>query len=1814
MKTLQELLSFLTANEVKFQISDDKIRYKDPHQVIKDDVLLAIKTYKQDILRLYGKPQQAALQQHQAGQAIRVSPFQQSMLFSELLTSEHEYINLPLCLKFASSDAASSQPAPTQEHLLQALRQLITDEPALRLGYRWLDDQWLAQLNSFADNQVSSEELEHAEFLQLYGDVETYCNQHLAQKFVLDGSPLCRAKITQVFANGQASFVLVMLTVHHAVCDGIALSILCERLEALVSAQEQQQAPSLTKPTYHYIDYLNWPTATDYPAGLEFWQQSLRDAPQTLHLPMSQARPAQMSFAGKTLISPLATELVHAAEQYSKTAAVTPFAVYLAVFSALLRRYAFSTTLAAADSQDIVVGVPFANRVAEHTSDMVGLFMNTLPLRLKAQECVSLASTVQHSQQQLRQAANFQHISLVDIIHAVNPPRNASYAPLFQVMINYIDQSAQSGRFASAMQQPASEVAKYDLSLILVKHAQGMSVHLEYNSRLFSQSSMQLMSEHFTQLLRCALQNPQLELAQLDYRGEHEKQLLQTLNASERELPACLSPAQSLFQHCRERPTQTALIYRHQHYSYQQLRQKIDSIVVLLQEKGVGAGDVVGICLLRSPEMVAAMYACFALGASYVPLDPAYPAERIAQICADAKPRCVVSIGALASSTARLAGDFSLVRVDVLPEVSASQEAVAVNPEDTAYVIFTSGSTGRPKGIAISFGSLHNLLCSLDQTFSSEQRQLWLAQTSLNFDISIVELVWTLSRGHQIVLQQSRPFEVLKGGGVDSLQTLKPLNFSLMFFAADDKQQKHYDLFIRASQYADQQGFHAVWMPERHFADFGGAFASPVVLASYLAGTTSRLSIRSGSVVLPLHDPVRVAEEWAMIDQLSNGRVGLSVASGWHPNDFVFQGADFANRHQQLRDKVTQLKTLWSGQSIVRQNGLGKDVDVKTKPGPIQKHLPLWVTAAGHPDTFRYAGEIGANVLTHMLGQDLEKLAHNIGVYHQALAEHGHAIEGKTVSLMLHTFMHEDDAQARKIAEKPFKAYLASALKLLEPLAAEFGLDLSTQLDEIIDLAFERFTTSNTLIGSPQRCQVLLQRLQAIGVTEIASLIDFGVDEELVMTGLSSILQAKSLYQRQQSLTTLLDVDNYQTELQLVQQYQPSHLQMTPSQAKMLLQENRNQSAPTPITVTHWLLGGEALSKELLEELRPLTGCRFFNMYGPTETTVWSAWTELSGQTPVIAGLAANTRFALLDSRQQPVPVGVPGELMIAGKGLAIGYYGNPALTAEKFQVLACEGQREKYYATGDLMSLNLDGTLQYIGRIDNQVKINGYRIEPEEVEQVIRRLPQVADCKVLSVRDSAAQNSASLKAYVVKQSIVHGTYTDMPAEQQAKPFHFADGSIIYHHTDRQLALLYQEIFADETYFKHDIAIAERGLVLDVGANVGTFSIDASRRQPSAAVIAFEPIPRTFSALKKNFEYRNIRGLVVNMGASDKPENVVFSYYPEMAGMSGRFSDRASEVAAAEQFIAQRSEATGLSKDDPVFQQQLHDYLSVLYRSESVECRLTTISDVIDELQIGAIDLLKIDVEKSECLVLNGIREEHWQRVRQMVVEIDGDTHLNLIKQQLTAKKFRCHVDNLVMADLHAESDLNTYVLYAHNLDYHAQPNPERLFAEPLDAKTLRTALARELPDYMLPAQSHFIAAMPIMGNGKTDTQALKALVIRTEPEELVFQQPLDPLEASVFDIWRQILRKERLAVHTSFFESGGNSMDIVALHGRLLQEFGCQFSVIELFRNTTINQQANLIRHLQSSSAQAAQNHAEVNISAEARRNRRRNIGHVSA
>ena len=1002
---------------------------------------------------------------------------------------------------------------------------------------------------------------------------------------------------------------------------------------------------------------------------LGYWKQRLSADDGMLELPTDKVRPAVQTYRGSIERRLIDAELSENLKEVSRREGVTMYMLLLAAFYLLLHRYS--------GHERISVGSPVANRAEAETEALIGLFINMVVMRVELSGDLSFKQLVRRVRETALGAYAHEDVGFERVVEEVQPKRELSHSPLFQVMFAMQNEGPEIVEMAGVkveMEEVESGTAKYDLTMSAGETGEGLDVRLEYNTDLYEQETIMRMLLHYEQALKVVGAGEiDRAIGDIEMISQQERgQILRGWNDTATHYDRGGTIHSLIEDKVTEQGDAVAIECEGEQVSYREMNRRANRLARHLRQAGVGVESRVAVCLERGVNLVAALVGILKAGGAYVPLDPSYPRQRLSYMIDDAQVSAVIT-------QRRFAGLFSECAAPVVcldKDDGAIAQQNHENPTaegssgNLAYVIYTSGSTGEPKGVMVTHENVVNFFAGMDERLGRNLSGAWLAVTSISFDISVLELMWTLARGVRVVIQKEYNASSIIVEP-DAKRDEKQIDFSLFYFSSDARNTTgdRYRLLIEGAKFADQHGFSAVWTPERHFHEFGGLFPNPSVASAALATITTRIQIRAGSVVLPLHNPIRVAEEWALVDNLSNGRVAVSFASGWHADDFVFAPDNYRNRKEIMIEEIETVRRLWRGEAVSSRGGAGNQVEVRIRPRPIQSELPIWLTAAGNPETFRMAGEIGANLLTHLLGQSLEELSGKIEVYRDAWKKR-HAGNGH-VTLMLHTFVGQDREYVREKVRKPFCDYLKDSADLTKGLARSLGKDIGSaeftedDMQAILSHAFDRYFETSGLFGTPDECLRMVDNLKSIGVDEVACLIDFGVDVDSVMTSLQYLDEVR----RNSNLSA--PTEDYSLPAQILSR-NISYLQCTPSLAWTLTMQREASDALR--SLRKLMLGGEALPVPLANQLRDAMQGEINNMYGPTETTIWLTTFQVEGagnKVPIgkvpIGRPIANTGVYILDRRFHPVPVGVPGGLYIGGEGVTRGYLNRPELTAERF-------------------------------------------------------------------------------------------------------------------------------------------------------------------------------------------------------------------------------------------------------------------------------------------------------------------------------------------------------------------------------------------------------------------------------------------------------------------------------------------------------------------------------------------------------------------
>ncbi|WP_346262828.1 MupA/Atu3671 family FMN-dependent luciferase-like monooxygenase [Plantactinospora sp. ZYX-F-223] len=1167
--------------------------------------------------------------------------------------------------------------------------------------------------------------------------------------------------------TGEGRDPLIVLVAHHIVSDFWSLAFMLKEFAELYSAivaGERVTAPAGSS----YAAYVAWQARyLESQAGqesAEYWMRQLSGELPRLSLPTDRPRPAVPSYRGDSHRFMLDRVLAERLQALARETGETLYTVLLSAFQVFLHRYTGQT--------DILVGSPASARSRAAFAATLGYFVNPVVLRGDLVGNPSFRSVLEQFSRKVPEALAHQDYPFALLAERLQPVRDAGRSPVFQTMFIYqqspLNDCAGLGMLAVGQPCPPFEIAglrfepvpvpvrtaQFDLTLIMAEMDGQLAGAIQYRTDLFDGDTVERMAEHFTALLRAIVDDPDEPVGYLPMLdGDARRRVLDEWNDTAAGYPddACVHDRIAIT--ARAQPDAVAVVCGASQMTYQELDERADAVAAQLAGHGVSAEARVGICAERSLDLIVGLLGILKAGGAYVPLDPAYPSERLGAVLDDADVSILLTQSHL---TARLPSlRAPVLYLDTPPGghragVAPPDRPMAPVPDNAAYVLYTSGSTGKPKGVVVSHRNVVNLFAGMDRRIGCGPQDTLLAVTSVAFDISVLEIFWTLTRGARVLLADDRM--VARRGGSATAPARRPVDFSLFYFAsasrsnADDK----YRLVLEGARFADRHDFRAVWTPERHFHEFGGLYPNPAVLSAAIAAVTERVQIRAGSVVLPLHSPLRVAEEWSVVDNISRGRAGVAFASGWHADDFAFFPERYADRKRWMNDGIDAVRTLWRGGSIDVVGGGGNTIEARVFPAPVQPDLPIWLTAAGSPDTFARAGALGANVLTHLLGQTVAQVAENIRLYREARRRHGHDPETGVVTLMLHAFLGEDREAVHRLVRQPFGEYLLSSVGLIENLVRSLNLPLDlasmneSDKDALLAFAVDRYFDSSAMFGSVDDAQAMVRTVRDHGVDEIACLIDFGLPADVVLAGLPKLAEL-----RQRCLPDPSDQGVGPLLADQLAAFPPSMLQLTPSMMQMLRLDPAVMAGLRSLRVL--MLGGEVLPTAMVRELSRLLPADLVNMYGPTETTIWSSTHsigEADGAVPIGRPIA-NTEMYVLNPMMVPVPPGVVGELFIGGLGVSRGYWREPGLTAARFVPDPFSGRcGARLYRTGDMVRQHKDGTFQFLGRMDRQVKLHGFRIEPAEVEMALGRLDNVREA--VAVVRSDGTGDPRLVGYVV--------------------------------------------------------------------------------------------------------------------------------------------------------------------------------------------------------------------------------------------------------------------------------------------------------------------------------------------------------------------------------------------------------------------------------------------------------------------------------
>ncbi len=569
--------------------------------------------------------------------------------------------------------------------------------------------------------------------------------------FDLESSPLLRVKLLKL---NQTEYI-ILFTLHHIIADGWSMGLLVEEFVTLYSNFcTGEQLFSVPKLPIQYADFAVWQQECLQGEVLEnqlsYWKQQLNNI-SLLALPTDKPRPIIPTFKGATHSFILSQDLTNKLHSLSRGQGVTLFMTLLAAFKVLLYRYT--------NQDDICIGSPIANRNREEIEKLIGFFVNTLVLRSDLSGNPTFTELLARVREVTLQAYSHQDLPFEKLVEELQPERNLNYNPLFQVAFQLQNTPAKTLELPeltlSKLDNDEHQTAKFDLDLCLSETDAGLVGYLEYSSELFTSATIKRMVVHFQNLLSGIVANPQAKIAELPLLTATEKnQLLIDWNNTQIDWEQDVCIHQLIELQAQKTPDAVAIIFEQQQLTYRELNQRSNQLASYLQKLGVKADIKVGICIERSLAMVVGLLGILKAGGAYLPLDPAYPQERLSLMLEDAQVKFLLTQESLLNHL--FCHDAEIILIDKdwqkISQQNPDFKLENIKSSHLAYVIYTSGSTGKPKGVQIDRGSVVNFLQSMKQQPGLTATDTLLAVTSISFDIAALELYLPLICGARVVL------------------------------------------------------------------------------------------------------------------------------------------------------------------------------------------------------------------------------------------------------------------------------------------------------------------------------------------------------------------------------------------------------------------------------------------------------------------------------------------------------------------------------------------------------------------------------------------------------------------------------------------------------------------------------------------------------------------------------------------------------------------------------------------------------------------------------------------------------------------------------------------------------------------------------------------------------------------------------------------------------------------------------------------------------------------------------------------------------
>jgi amino acid adenylation domain-containing protein len=845
MSLIQNWINDLSDRGVKLWVQGDRLRYSGSEDILTPQLLAELSKHKAEIiatlnqnLAIGDRGKLSTIQPVSRDQNLPLSFSQQRLWFlNELEGGESATYNWP-----APAIALTGKLDP--QVLVKTISEIVRRHEVLRTTFTNINGDIVQKIHPPQVLNIPIIDLQAETESKQAIAVKELAAAERAKPFDLQQGPIFRCQLVRL---SETSHVLV-LAVHHIAADGWFMGIFLKEFASIYTAFSQGKPSPLPELPIQYADFAawqrNWLQCEVLERHLKYWRQQLAHIPPLLELPTDRPRPPIQTFQGSKVSFQLSLSLTQQVKRLGQQNGATLFMTLYAAFALLLSRYCGQT--------DIVIGSPIANRDRAEVENLLGFFVNNLVLRIQIQQNPSFQELLAQVKKIALDAYDHQSLPFEKLVEELQPERNLSYHPLFQVMFilqNSPTQSLQIPDLSLSGIEVESNTTQLDLTLEMLDLHEGLAGNFEYNTDLFERSTIDRMVGHFQNLLEAIAINPFLKVSQIPILSASEQQqILIDWNNTAVNYPKDICFHKLIELQVQRTPNAIAVTYKNQKLTYQELNQKANQLAHHLLAIGVQPEQLVGICVERSLDMLVGLLGILKAGAAYVPIDPSYPRDRIEYMLSDSQAQILITQGSL------IAQEYSGIIISLDGDRENFTQQAIYNPDvlidsnQLAYVIYTSGSTGKPKGVQVLHKGVTNFLLSMQNIQILSPDDVLVAVTTICFDIAVLELYLPLLVGAKVAIASR---DVAR----DAMQLRQLI----------DSEQA---TCLQATPSTWRMLLEVGWQGGKHFKVLCGGENLPLPLANSLASYNG--------FVWNLYGPTE-ATVWATISQVKSGDRSVSI-------------------------------------------------------------------------------------------------------------------------------------------------------------------------------------------------------------------------------------------------------------------------------------------------------------------------------------------------------------------------------------------------------------------------------------------------------------------------------------------------------------------------------------------------------------------------------------------------------------------------------------------------------------------------------------------------------------------------------------------------------------------------------------------------------------------------------------------------------------------------------------------------------------------------------------------------------------------------